>query len=67
MKTLRTDIIHDVGQSLNPALDIGQIEGAYVQGLGLFTMEECVTLPTGHLFTRYISTLVIVSIIMYRC
>ncbi|RXG58486.1 Xanthine dehydrogenase/oxidase, partial [Armadillidium vulgare] len=37
---LRTDIIMDVGKSLNPAIDIGQIEGAFMQGYGLFTLEE---------------------------
>jgi xanthine dehydrogenase large subunit len=36
------DIVHDVGQSINPALDKGQIEGAYVQGMGWLTMEECI-------------------------
>jgi xanthine dehydrogenase large subunit len=37
---LRADLLHDVGRSLNPALDIGQIEGAYIQGMGWLTMEE---------------------------
>ncbi|MEM6465989.1 MAG: xanthine dehydrogenase molybdopterin binding subunit, partial [Pseudomonadota bacterium] len=41
-RILRTDILHDVGRSLNPALDIGQIEGGYVQGAGWLTMEELV-------------------------
>ncbi len=36
------DIVHDAGQSINPAIDIGQIEGAYVQGMGWLTMEECI-------------------------
>ena len=36
----RTDILHDVGRSLNPALDIGQIEGAFIQGMGWLTTEE---------------------------
>jgi xanthine dehydrogenase/oxidase len=46
----------DVGQSINPAIDYGQIQGAFVQGLGLFTMEESLWLRNGpmagHLFTR---------------
>ncbi len=36
----RTDIVHDVGDSLSPTIDVGQIEGAYVQGLGWLTLEE---------------------------
>ena len=39
-KVLRADLLHDVGQSLNPAIDIGQIEGAFIQGMGWLTMEE---------------------------
>lgn len=39
-RILRTDILHDAGQSINPAVDIGQIEGAYVQGAGWLTHEE---------------------------
>ena len=39
-KTLRADVLHDVGKSLNPAIDIGQIEGGYVQGAGWLLMEE---------------------------
>jgi xanthine dehydrogenase large subunit len=39
-RVLRTDILHDCGKSLNPALDKGQIEGAFVQGMGWLTMEE---------------------------
>ena len=38
---IRADVVHDVGKSLNPAIDIGQVEGAFVQGMGLFTLEEC--------------------------
>ncbi|KAM3930799.1 xanthine dehydrogenase/oxidase [Leptodactylus fuscus] len=51
-KNLRTDIVMDVGTSLNPAIDIGQIEGAFVQGLGLFTLEELKYSPDGNLYTR---------------
>ncbi|KAM4041887.1 xanthine dehydrogenase/oxidase [Anomaloglossus baeobatrachus] len=51
-KNLRTDIVMDVGRSLNPAIDIGQIEGAFVQGLGLFTLEELKYSPDGNLYTR---------------
>eukprot|EP00921_Rhytidocystis_pertsovi_P008086 GHVQ01013332.1.p1 GENE.GHVQ01013332.1~~GHVQ01013332.1.p1 ORF type:complete len:556 (+),score=76.35 GHVQ01013332.1:31-1668(+) len=39
---LRTDILHDVGSSLNPAVDIGQVEGGFIQGMALFTQEEVV-------------------------
>jgi len=54
--TLRADILHDVGDSLNPAVDVGQVEGAFVQGMGLFTLEELVWMNNGQLFTRGPST-----------
>ncbi len=38
----KVDIVHDAGKSINPAIDMGQIEGAYVQGMGWLTMEECI-------------------------
>ncbi|MDE2296642.1 MAG: xanthine dehydrogenase molybdopterin binding subunit, partial [Burkholderiales bacterium] len=44
-KLLRADILHDAGQSLNPAIDIGQIEGAFIQGMGWLTTEELVWHP----------------------
>ena len=44
-KLLRADLLHDAGQSLNPALDIGQIEGAFIQGMGWLTSEEVVWHP----------------------
>ena len=50
------DIVHDVGQSINPAIDRGQIEGAYIQGMGWLTMEECVWSDKGKLLTNGPST-----------
>jgi len=56
-KLLRADILHDAGQSLNPAIDIGQIEGAFIQGMGWLTTEELVWHPTsGKLTTHAPST-----------
>lgn len=55
-RILRTDIVHDAGASLNPALDIGQIEGGYVQGAGWLTTEELVWDEKGHLRTHAPST-----------
>ncbi len=55
-RILRTDILHDAGASLNPALDIGQIEGGYVQGAGWLTTEELVWDDTGRLRTHAPST-----------
>uniref|UniRef100_A0A6Q2WUR0 xanthine dehydrogenase n=1 Tax=Esox lucius TaxID=8010 RepID=A0A6Q2WUR0_ESOLU len=49
---LHTTIVMDVGNSLNPALDIGQVEGGFIQGVGLFTLEELKYSPQGYLFTR---------------
>ena len=40
LQVLRTDIVMDVGKSLNPAIDIGQIEGGFIQGYGLFCLEQ---------------------------
>ena len=42
LTVLRADIAYDAGQSLNPALDLGQVEGGYVQGLGMLTSEEVI-------------------------
>jgi xanthine dehydrogenase large subunit len=55
-RILRTDILHDAGASLNPALDIGQVEGAYVQGAGWLTTEELVWDDKGRLRTHAPST-----------
>ncbi|XP_071963788.1 xanthine dehydrogenase/oxidase-like isoform X2 [Antedon mediterranea] len=49
---LRTDIVMDVGDSINPAIDIGQIEGGFIQGYGLFTLEEHRWSPSGQLLTK---------------
>ena len=50
-KMLRSDILHDVGASLNPAIDIGQVEGGFIQGMGWLTMEELVWSDQGKLLT----------------
>ncbi len=55
-KILRVDILHDVGQSLNPAVDVGQIEGGFVQGAGWLTTEELVWDDKGVLRTHAPST-----------
>uniref|UniRef100_A0A7N6AQ18 FAD-binding PCMH-type domain-containing protein n=1 Tax=Anabas testudineus TaxID=64144 RepID=A0A7N6AQ18_ANATE len=51
-RTVRTDIVVDIGRSVNPSVDIGQIEGAFMQGLGLYTLEELKFSPSGLLYTR---------------
>uniref|UniRef100_A0A3B4A6L2 Uncharacterized protein n=1 Tax=Periophthalmus magnuspinnatus TaxID=409849 RepID=A0A3B4A6L2_9GOBI len=51
-KTLSSTIVMDVGNSLNPAIDIGQVEGAFMQGVGLFTLEQLLYSPDGVLLTR---------------
>lgn len=48
-RVLRADILHDVGKSLNPAIDIGQIEGGYIQGMGWLTTEDLVWDQQGRL------------------
>ena len=50
-RVVRTDILHDVGRSLNPEIDIGQIEGGFVQGMGWLTTEELVYSDEGRLLT----------------
>lgn len=51
-KTLRTDILQDVGHSINPAIDIGQIEGAFIQGMGWLTTEELMWNEQGRLLSN---------------
>ena len=55
-RVLRVDILHDVGRSINPAIDLGQIEGGFVQGVGWLTSEELVWKPDGTLATHAPST-----------
>ena len=55
-RILRADVLHDAGASLNPALDIGQVEGGYVQGAGWLTTEELVWDGKGRLRTHAPST-----------
>jgi len=55
-KLRQVDIVHDVGESLNPLVDQGQVEGAFVQGLGWLTMEELVWSQEGRLSTFAPST-----------
>jgi xanthine dehydrogenase large subunit len=55
-RILRANILHDTGTSLNPALDVGQVEGAYVQGAGWLTTEELVWDGKGRLSTHAPST-----------
>ena len=55
-KVLAVDILHDVGRSLNPAIDLGQIEGGFIQGMGWLTTEELVFDDRGRLLTHAPST-----------
>ncbi|KAM6178132.1 aldehyde oxidase 4-like [Rhynchocyon petersi] len=51
-KLLRTDIFMDAAFSINPAIDIGQVEGAFIQGMGFYTIEELKYSPKGELYSR---------------
>lgn len=53
---LRSDVVMDIGKSLNPSIDIGQIEGAFIQGSGWSTLEELVNFPNGSYYTLGPST-----------
>jgi xanthine dehydrogenase large subunit len=55
-KLLRADVLHDAGQSINPAIDIGQIEGGFIQGMGWLTTEELWWNKDGRLMTHAPST-----------
>jgi xanthine dehydrogenase large subunit len=55
-KLLRADVLHDAGNSINPAIDLGQVEGAFIQGMGWLTMEELWWTKDGNLMTHAPST-----------
>ena len=55
-RVLRADLLHDCGKSLNPAIDMGQIEGGFIQGVGWLTSEELWWNPAGELQTYAPST-----------
>jgi xanthine dehydrogenase large subunit len=55
-RVLKVDILHDVGRSINPAIDVGQIEGGFVQGMGWLTTEQLVWNDKGYLQTHAPST-----------
>jgi xanthine dehydrogenase large subunit len=55
-RLLRADLLHDVGKSINPAIDMGQIEGGFLQGVGWLTTEELVWDAAGRLQTHAPST-----------
>lgn len=61
-RVLAVDILHDVGESLNPSIDRGQIEGAFVQGMGWLTAEDLRWSKDGKLLTHSASTYQIPSI-----
>ncbi len=56
MKLLRADVLYDAGRSINPAIDIGQVEGAFIQGMGWLTTEELWWNAQGRLMTHAPST-----------
>ncbi len=55
-RLLRADILHDAGNSINPAIDVGQVEGAFIQGMGWLTSEELKWNDQGRLTTHAPST-----------
>ena len=55
-KLLQTDLLHDVGNSINEAIDIGQVEGGFIQGMGWLTLEELHWNDSGRLMTHAPST-----------
>jgi xanthine dehydrogenase large subunit len=61
-KLLRADLLHDAGQSINPAIDLGQVEGGFIQGMGWLTTEELWWNGDGRLMTHAPSTYKIPSV-----
>ena len=61
-KILRVDILHDVGKSINEGIDMGQIEGGFIQGMGWLTMEEVIWNNNGEITTHSPSTYKIPSV-----
>jgi xanthine dehydrogenase large subunit len=61
-KLLRADVLYDAGASLNPAIDIGQVEGGFIQGMGWLTTEELCWNDAGKLTTHAPSTYKIPSV-----
>ena len=61
-KHLRADLLHDAGNSINPAIDLGQVEGAFIQGAGWLTTEELWWNKDGKLMTHAPSTYKIPSV-----
>ncbi|MCP3706454.1 xanthine dehydrogenase molybdopterin binding subunit [Paraburkholderia sp. CNPSo 3274] len=55
-KLVRADVLHDAGQSINPAIDLGQVEGGFIQGMGWLTTEELWWNRDGRLMTHAPST-----------
>src|SRR5262249_40042449 len=55
-RVLRTDILHDAGESISPLVDHGQVEGGFLQGLGGLTLDELVWDAHGRLMTKGAST-----------
>ena len=55
-RLLQVDILHDAGKSINPSLDLGQIEGGYIQGVGWLTLEDVVYGDDGRLLSHSPST-----------
>eukprot|EP00163_Fabomonas_tropica_P002932 TRINITY_DN123_c0_g2_i2.p1 TRINITY_DN123_c0_g2~~TRINITY_DN123_c0_g2_i2.p1 ORF type:complete len:1383 (+),score=290.83 TRINITY_DN123_c0_g2_i2:369-4517(+) len=60
-RVVQLDLVQDVGETLNPGIDVGQLEGGFMQGLGLHTMEQPIWARDGHIRTRNVSTLKIPS------